>query len=213
MHRHEHVSRVTGKALLLTLLPLSVQLVFWLATGSLSVLSDTLHGLGHAFSLSLVLLAQKIALQSHNREESFEHEYHLIEVGVSAANGVLLFVFCSYLLTEALGRLDNPPAISASIVFAGVVSLFFNLAVLRTLHTEREHFNIRVEVAHAVSDAGSSLGVILAGVLIHFTGEAIFDPVVSIGIASVILLWSLVLIFRAGLHYLRTRRKTIKHTL
>lgn len=181
---------------------------FW--TGSLALLSDAAHVFMDVFALGLSYLALRLsALPADDRHT---YGYHRLEVFSALLNGATLGVIAIEIFREAWKRWQNPaPIKSAEMLIIAAVGLVINLGVAWILHggvhhhvreTEVEQdLNIRSAYLHILGDAISSVGVILAAVLIGLTGWLWLDPLVSafIGVLIVVSSWR---VLKSSLHIL-----------
>lgn len=165
----------------------------WL-TNSLALLSDAAHMLSDVASLALALVAVRMAERPPTAAKTFG--YHRAEILAALVNGVVLCVLVVFVLREAWARLASPPDVGGlGVVVVGGLGLVVNVVVARRLHRHHEHsLNVRGAYLHVMSDLLGSLGVLVAGVTILTTGWTLADPIVSIGIALLILggAWQLV---------------------
>src|SRR5690606_17655932 len=118
-------------------------------------------------------------------------------------NGLLLFVLSAYILWEAAHRFLQPPAVaSLGMLVVGVAGLLVNLVAMRLLHAgSEENLNVRGAYLEVWADMLGSLGVVVAALVMHYTGWRLADPV----IAAAIGLWVLpraVALVRQAVHVL-----------
>jgi cobalt-zinc-cadmium efflux system protein len=96
---------------------------------------------------------------------------------------------------EAIGRIKNPePVASKTIIVVAAVGIFINtFSAFLFMSGRKSDMNIRGAFVHLMADAFVSLGVVITGVLILFTGWLLLDPIVSLIISIVIVIgtWSL----------------------
>lgn len=71
-------------------------------------------------------------------------------------------------------------------IVSALVGVAVNSYVAMSFREHGSHLNIRAAVLHAVGDLVASIGVIVAGVVIIFTGWLFIDPLVSVFIAALI---------------------------
>jgi len=216
-------SRLEGRflwALALTALVLVGEVVGGLWTHSLALLSDAAHVLMDVVALGLSYVALRMAA----REPSDRHSYglHRAEVLAAVINGGTLFVIAAGIFWEASHRLMTPePVKSIEMLLIAAAGLAVNLVVLLVLrghdhghgHDHHDHdadhvhaagpgdLNVRSAWLHVLGDTLSSVGVIVAGLVIWWTGWTIFDPLMSIIIAGVLFVGSGRLL-KSGIHIL-----------
>lgn len=181
---------------------------FW--TGSLALLSDAAHVFMDVFALALSYLALRLsALPADDRHT---YGFHRLEVLAALINGVSLGAIAIEIFTESLQRWQHPQAMkSTEMLVIAVIGLVANLIVVFVLgmkdhdehghKDEREDLNVRSAFLHVIGDAVSSVGVIVAAVVIMFTGWEWVDPLMSIGI-GVLILFSSWRVLKGTLHIL-----------
>ena len=186
-------------SIVLTALILVAEIIGGLWTGSLALLSDAAHVFMDIFALGLSFLALRLsALPADDRHT---YGYHRLEVLAALANGLTLGVIAIGIFSEAIQRWQNPePIKSTEMLVIAVIGLVVNLVVAFVLgghdhdHDEaahgREDVNVKSAFLHVVGDAVSSVGVIVAAVLIGLTGAPWIDPLMSVLIGVIILLSS-----------------------
>lgn len=196
-HHHDHTAGASGRALVVALclsgLVLGVEIVGAWAYNSLALLSDAAHMMTDVAALAIALMAIRIGGKAPDDRRTFG--YKRLEILAATFNALLLFAAAAYVLAEAISRFRDPEPVAASgmLLVAGI-ALVVNLIAMRMLMAGREE-SIAVKGAYLEvwADAIGSLGVIVAALLIRFTGRTWIDPVVAIGIALWILprTWSL----------------------
>jgi cobalt-zinc-cadmium efflux system protein len=207
-------------AVSLTALVLVGEVAGGLWTHSLALLSDAAHVLMDVVALGLSYIALRMAAQ----EPSDRHSYglHRAEVLAAVMNGGTLFVIAAGIFWEAGHRLLAPePVKSLEMLLIAAAGLAVNLVVLLVLrghdhgheHDHHDHdethkhaeepddLNVRSAWLHVLGDTLSSVGVIVAGLVIWGTGWTVLDPVMSIAIGGVLFIGSGRLL-KSGIHIL-----------
>ncbi|AKU90484.1 cation diffusion facilitator family transporter [Vulgatibacter incomptus] len=180
------------RSLLATLILVTVIMVLewvggWL-TGSLALRADAGHMLTDSVAIVLSLLAISFASRPADRKRSFG--FYRMEILAALANGVALVVLAAWIIYEAVDRFRSPEPIDAVPMIAiAAIGLVANIVALFMLHRKNGSLNIRGAYLHVVGDTLSSVGVIVAALIILLTGWTPIDPILSIGIALVIV-WS-----------------------
>jgi cobalt-zinc-cadmium efflux system protein len=105
------------------------------------------------------------------------------------ANALLLIFACGAIAFEAVRRLAEPaPVMSSLIMGVAAIGFVINLGTaLLFMRDQHSDLNARGAYLHMMADAAVSIGVVIAGGVIMFTGWSIIDPLVSIVIVAVIL--------------------------
>ncbi|WP_199554441.1 cation diffusion facilitator family transporter [Sandaracinobacteroides hominis] len=191
-HGHHHGDASGWRyalAILLNLGVVAVQFVMGLSLGSSALLADA----GHNASDVLGLVLAGWAAWLMTRAGSPRRTYGFGKAGVLAAlvNSLLLVFACGALVFEAVGRLMTPEIEAPP---GGMVMLIAGIAVVLNLFSgwllmggHPDDVNRRAAVVHLFADAGVSVGVMVAGALILWTGARWIDPVASLLIVAVIL--------------------------
>jgi cobalt-zinc-cadmium efflux system protein len=189
-HSHDHAAALTSGrlrlAFLLTSLILAVEVAGGLIANSLALLSDTGHVVTDLFALGMAWFASAQAARPANARNTFG--YHRVGILAALTNAVTLIGITVFILIEAVGRFLHPePVQPVALFLAASVGLGVNLLVVFWLRgADRKNLNVRGALLHVLGDAGASVGVILAGVVILLTGWTLADPLLSVGIAALI---------------------------
>jgi cobalt-zinc-cadmium efflux system protein len=174
-------------ALVLTGLILIAEIIGGVWTGSLALLSDAAHVFLDMFALALSYGAIRLAALPPN--PSHTYGFHRMKVIAAFINGATLLLVSFEIFREAWSRFQNPePILAGPMLVVAVIGLIVNLVVVFVLSGhDHDDLNTRAAFLHVLGDTLSSVGVIVAGVLILFTGWLWVDPLVSVLIALVIL--------------------------
>lgn len=193
-HSHDHGATLTGRrlalAILITLLFVLGEAVTGYRSRSLALLSDAGHNFADALALIFSWYGIWIARKPSNAQRTFG--YHRVGILAALVNAVSLVVIALLIFWEAAGRLRYPePVESTPMIVVALIAITMNLILSRWLQSASRHdLNVRSAYLHLLGDAVSAAGVVVAGVLVAFTGAAIADPLVSILIGVLILLSS-----------------------
>lgn len=192
-HRHVHRA-VERKRLILTMAltgsTMIVEIVGGILTGSLALLSDAGHMLTHFFALLVSFIAIRLASLPTSSRRSFG--LYRVEVLAALLNGITLLVITAFIFYEAVARVVHPAPIKELPMFVvAIVGLVVNLlSAVILLDVGKSDLNVRSAFLHMLGDTASSFGIVVGAIVIYFTGWYIIDPLLSILIAVVILIWS-----------------------
>ena len=165
------------------------ELIFGYAANSLALISDAVHNLSDVIALLLawgaVWLSQKQPTQRHT------YGYRRASILAALFNAGLLLVAVGGIVVEAVNRLAEPaPVAGLTVVVVAALGVVINggtaLLFMRGRHGD---LNIRGAYLHMAADAGVSLGVVVAALIIMLTGWLWLDPAISLVIAAVVF-WS-----------------------
>ena len=185
-HDHNHLpSEIRHEkplwwALGLTTAYLVVEVIgaFW--TNSLALLSDAAHMATDAIGLMIALTAVRLSRRPPDAKRTYG--YARLEALGAVANGLLLFGVGIYILFEAVQRFQQPQAIaSTGMMWVAAFGLVVNLIAMRLLSAgSGESLNVKGAYLEVWSDMLGSVAVIIAGVIIHFTGWTLVDPILAV---------------------------------
>ncbi len=192
MHSHSESRSIQQTHLLIVLLMtgtfMVIEVVGGLFTGSLALLADAGHMLTDVAALGLSAFAMWMAARPSTPEKSYG--YHRAEILAAVTNAVVLLLLAVWILYEAYRRVFEPPhVLGVPMLLIGFVGLAVNVASMTLLADKSaSSLNVRSAYLEVLSDAISSVGVILGGVTIWLTGWFLIDPFLSAGI-SIFIVW------------------------
>ena len=182
---HRVEQKNLGVAILATTLIMVVEVAGGLWYNSLALLSDAWHMFTDLLSLLLCFLAGVMALRPPTADKTFG--YYRVEVLSALANGVTLVVVVLYIFYEAFLRIISPHEVEVpGMLLVALIGLIANLVSMTFLSKSVFNINIKSAFLHVAGDALSSVGVVVAAVIMFFTGWYIIDPIVSMIIGLVI---------------------------
>ena len=164
-----------------------LEVVMGLVSNSVGLLSDAGHKLIDVFSLVIALVAFKLSGSKASRK--FNFGYRKTSILISLLNALLLFAAVLVIIYESIEKFTSPSQVDADIISwtAGVGILVSGASALLLNRQHSKDINTRGAFLHMATDSLISLGVVLSGVIIRFTGWVMLDPIVSILISCVIL--------------------------
>ena len=147
-----------------------------LLTGSLALLADAGHLLSDVGAIAIGLVAARLAARAPTPARTFGLQRS--EVLGALANGILLVVIAVLIVVEALGRFGSAPDVSGGGMLAvGIAGLAGNIAATWVLASgDRDDLNLEGVLRHSAADALSSVGVVVAAILILTVGWEEADP-------------------------------------
>lgn len=193
-HSHNHhinLNKVSEKKLFWVILLnfgiTLVEIVGGVVSGSLSLISDALHN----FSDAIAVIISYIAIKLGQRENSLKHTFGLKRAEILAAllNSSVLVGISIYLFYEAINRFYNPEQIAGQMMLiVAIVGLLGNLLSIYFLEAgAHENMNIKSAYLHMLSDAISSVAVILGAIGIIYFEIYWIDPLLTIAIGVYVL--------------------------
>lgn len=198
-HHHHHAPKITSLnrafiiGIVLNLGFVIFQIVVGFRINSLSLLSDAAHNFADVVALGLSLLAFKLA--SIKPTERYTFGYKKASILVALFNALVLLISVGAIGYEAILRFFSPePQQGMTIAIVSGIGIVINtVSALQFFRDKDSDLNVKSAFAHLAADAVVSLGLVVGGILIHFTGWIWIDPVLSLIVALVIIwgTWSL----------------------
>jgi len=191
---HVHIKDITKNAIRRLAISLGITLAFvfvevisGILSNSLALLTDAAHNFTDVLALGLSWLALRLATNPSHSRKTFG--YHRAGILVALVNSTSLVIIALGIFIEAYKRFIDPPDVNAGIMIpVAVVAVIVNIvtALLVRQGSERD-LNMRSAFLHLMGDVLSTIGAVVAGFIILFTGLNWIDPLVSIFIGFLIL--------------------------
>jgi len=173
---------------------ISINIIFIIAEGIAGYLSNSMALMadaGHNLSDVLTLILSWIAIILSKKQPTLKYTYGFRRSTILAAllNTILLLVAVGFILFETIHRLNRPMIInSTNMMIIASIGIIVNAFTAWLFMKERSHdLNIRSAFLHFAADALVSAGVVIAGIIMKFTGIQWVDSLVSFIIIAVIL--------------------------
>jgi len=192
-YNHQHIdNEYLGNAfkigITINVIFIVLEVIFGLLSNSMALVSDA----GHNFSDVIALIFSWLAIMLSQRKPTSKFTYGFRRSTILAAilNTVLLLVAVGFLLWETIQRIGKPVIInSKNIIIIAIIAIFVNGFTAWLFHKNKKHdLNIRSAFVHFIADTLVSLGVVISGVIMYFTGFTWLDTAVSFIIIAVILI-------------------------
>ena len=174
-------------SVVILLLFVAIELAGAYYSNSLALFGDAMHLLTDAFALGIALFG--FWLSRKPPTETYSYGFMRSEVIAAFFNALLWFVIFAYIIYEAVYRFINVEIVDVAIMMPiAIVGLIVNLVIFKILHNNSDdNINMRGAILHVLMDILGSIGAIIGGIIIYFTGWYIADVIVSIILASLIL--------------------------
>lgn len=172
------------------------EIVFGLSAHSVALLADAAHNLGDVLGLLLAWWAVSLGRRQPTRSRTYG--LGRSSILASLTNAVVLLVGVGGITFEALRRLiEGVPAGEVggqTVMIVAAIGIAINgLTAWMFARGRKGDLNVRGAFLHMAADAAVSAGVVVSGLVIMLTGWSWLDPLVSLGIAALILIstWGL----------------------
>ncbi len=184
-HTYEAKEKPLLFALLLTGLFFFIELFAGIFSGSLALISDAAHMLTDVVGIAIAFISIKIAKKPADLKRTFG--YYRFEILASSFNSILLFFVGIYILYESFNRFfynEQFEIKTGVMLWVAIAGLLINVICLKILTSGKEQsLNIKGAYLEVFSDMLSSVGVIIAALIIQFTNIKWIDSIIAILIA------------------------------
>ena len=196
-HHHDHTVTSLNKAFIwgiaLNVGFVVVEFAVGLCYGSMGLLSDAGHNLSDVASLLLAMLAFRLA--QARATPKYTYGYKKSTVLISLLNSVILLIAVGVIVAESIGRMLHPePVVGGAIAWTAGVGVAINgFTAWLFMNDKDRDLNVKGAYLHMAADALVSVGVLVSGLVISWTGWTVVDPIVGLAVAGVIVasVWSL----------------------
>ncbi|GIJ95850.1 cation efflux system protein [Capnocytophaga stomatis] len=189
----ESINRAFYTGIGLNLVYTIIEFVVGFRINSLALISDASHNLSDVASLVISLVGLKLTQKAATY--SFTYGYKKASILASLINAVLLVYIAVKIIVEAIERFEAPPEMTGNmIIITATIGVIINaLSAFLFYKGQKQDINVKGAFLHLLVDALVSVGVIVSGVIIYFTGWDIADVLTSLVVAVVILIstWNL----------------------
>ena len=193
MTHHSHTTtsvrnfnKAFGIGIILNVAYIIVEVIYGVIINSMALLADA----GHNFSDVLGLLLAWGAAYLAKTAATEKRTYGLRKSTILAAffNAIILMIAVGAITIEAIRKLiySEPVQGSTMMIVAGIGFFINAITALLFMKGREKDLNIKGAFLHMAADAGVSLGVVIAGLLIIYTNWLWIDPVMSLIIVLVI---------------------------
>ncbi len=201
-HNHSHeVSNISTAffiAIVINIIFVGIEVFFGVQVHSLALLSDA----GHNAMDVLNLILSGIALWLSKKRNTITYTYGYKRASIFSAfiNSILLVVTALYLIFEAINRMFAPVETvgSTMMIVASIGILVNGISGWLLMRWGSEDINIKSAYLHLLGDALVSLGVVIGGAIIYFTGYTIVDPIISI-VVSIVMIASVISLLKQSI--------------
>ena len=156
-------------------------------TGSVMVIVDAAHTFSAVGGVVLALVARRIAKRAATPEQTFGGQR--AEIIGALLNGMALLVMAAVAITMGVMRLGSPIDLPTTPMFiVAAVGILTEVWLIALMYRDQKHdVNTRGAYWHVVQTFLGSLGIIVAALVIHFTGFLLIDPILGIAFGFMVL--------------------------
>ena len=189
-HSHNHDIKI-GNAfkigITINILFVMVEALSGYVSNSMALIADAGHNLSDVLALAFSWIA--IILSQRKPTLKFTYGFRRSTILIALLNTILLLVAVGFILYETVQRINKPMQVNAnSMMIVATIGIGVNaFTAWLFMKGKKNDLNIRSAFVHFVADALVSLGVVLAGIIMTFSGIQWIDSLVSFTIIAVIL--------------------------
>jgi cobalt-zinc-cadmium efflux system protein len=171
--------RLLGIVLVIGSTVFVTEIVAGLLANSLALLADAGHVFADLVGTALALTALWLGSRPATRSRTFG--FYRVEIFAAVLNAMLLFAIAVFVLIEAWRRLGSEPEIASGPMLAvAVAALIANgIAAMLLRPSQRASLNMRGVYLEVLNDAIGSTAVLVAALIITFTGFRAADAIAS----------------------------------
>ena len=184
--------------LILTGLGMVLEFIGGFLSNSLALLSDAGHMLTHLFALGMSYFAIILSLRPVTKKRTYG--FFRADVLAAFINGIVLIFISLWLVYEAVLRFISPQEIKVGemLLVAGIGLVINGIGTFLLAKISQKDLNIRSAFIHEIGDMASSVAVVTAGVIIFYTKNFILDPLLSLFICILIVIWAVKLLVESA---------------
>jgi len=164
-----------------------VEAVYGFLSNSMALVADAGHNLSDVLALVFSWIA--VILSQRKPTLKFTYGFRRSTILIALLNTILLLAAVAFIVWETIQRLGKPLEINSnSVITVAAIGIAVNGFTAWLFMKGKKHdLNIRSAFVHFIADALVSLGVVVAGIIMAFTGIVWVDSLVSFAIIAVIL--------------------------
>lgn len=186
-HHHDHQITSLNAAfiigIVLNTLYVVIEALFGIIYDSMGLLSDAGHNLSDVAALLLAMIAFRLAKRKPDSRHTYG--YRKFTIQASFINALILCVAVGAIIVEAVEKIIHPVAVDGDTIawVAGAGVIVNGITALLFMYYKKGDLNVKGAFLHMFADTLVSVGVVVSGIIIHYTGWSIIDPIIGLAIA------------------------------
>lgn len=164
-----------------------VEAVYGYLTSSMSLLADAGHNLSDVLGLLLAWGAAFLATRKSS--DAYSYGYKKTTILAALMNSLILVLAAGFIAIKSLEKLFMPSDVAAiPVMIVATIGIAVNAGTaMLFMKGSKDDLNLRGAYLHLAYDALISIGVVIAAIIIYFTGYMWIDPLMGLVIVIVIL--------------------------
>ena len=160
-----------------------------LFTNSISILSDSIHDIGDAFSIGISYFMERKSKKHADKKYTYGYIRYSVLGGVITTT--ILLVGSIFVIIGAIQRIINPVEVNYSgMIILAIIGVIINF-VAALVTREGDSINQKAVNLHMLEDVLGWVIVLIGAIVMNFTDIKIIDPIMSMGVAIFILINSI----------------------
>lgn len=188
-HHHHHEHQITSLnaafiiGIALNTLYVIIEAIFGIIYDSMGLLSDAGHNLSDVAALLLAMIAYRLAKRKPDSRHTYG--YRKFTIQASFINALLLCVAVGVIIAEAIEKIIEPTQVDGDAIawVAGAGVVVNGITAWLFMSHGKGDLNVKGAFLHMLADTLVSVGVVISGIIIQFTGWYIIDPIIGLSIA------------------------------
>ena len=166
------------------------QLIGGLISGSLALISDSIHNFTDVISLIISYAANRLSGKRQSLSHTFG--YKRAEIIAAFINGISLILISVFLAYEAVLRLITPEEINTTyVIWLSLIAIAGNgISVILIKKEAGRNLNMKSAYLHLFSDLLVSVAVLVGGIVMQYSQIYWIDPVLTLVISAYLLVLS-----------------------
>lgn len=184
-HHHHHSSNNILIAFVLNFTFAIIELIGGLYTGSMAILSDSLHDFGDSIALLMSFFFEKYSKKA--ADQKYTYGYRRFSVMSALINGLILFLGSVFVIKEAIEKVLAPTPIKhEGMLLLAILGITVNAIAAYRLSKD-EGLNQKMVMYHLLEDILGWCAVLIVSIVLFFKPWFILDSILSILISLIIL--------------------------
>lgn len=198
-HHHHHSQQVTSLnrafiiGIVLNMAFVLAEAIAGFASNSLGLLSDAGHNLSDVVSLALSMMAYK--LSGALATKKFTYGFKKSTILISLLNAIILCVAVIFIIVESVHKFIQPEMTKGNVIsiVAAIGVVVNGFTAYLFMRDRKKDLNIKGAFLHMAADALVSVGVVISGIVIYFTGWYVIDAIIGLAVSIIIIIstWEL----------------------
>ncbi len=194
-HGHHHHVDISGQgfnkafaiATMANLVFTLIEAGYAIAAHSTSLLADAGHNLGDVMGLLFAWIASYLLTKPSS--DRYSYGFKRTSILAALVNALMLVATCSIIVYEAIVHIVHPEHVNTmTVMIVAVIGILVNGGTAMLFMKGQDDLNIRGAFLHLAGDALVSFGVVVAAIVIHYSGWYIVDPIAGLVIVAIILI-------------------------